>query len=386
VTARRVRPAVAVRNSLRKVRMAEAVRAAVVPWAVARVLVLLTLALAHFLVSHTRPAVAGVALRVHEGLLGWDAGFYRDIALKGYGALGRPALRFFPLVPMLARGIHDVTRLSIDDSLILLVNAAALVAGVLLYVLAVGETGDEATGRRAVWLLAVSPASYVLVMGYAEAVMLVLVILAFVALRSGRWWLAALAGYLSGLSRPLGVLVAAPALVEAARNWRGASRGELAGRVAAVLAPIAGMATYFAYVGANFGDFWLPLRVQQQGNLHGKLADPVTTVANAGRDILHHHIGTALHVPWLAVFIGLLVVSLLRWPSSYGLFALLVLATAVSSSNLDSIERYAMSAFPLLLAAATITGGIRSERAVLTLLGGGMASYALLAFMNLSVP
>ncbi|HET9732664.1 MAG TPA: mannosyltransferase family protein [Acidimicrobiales bacterium] len=353
-------------------------------------MVFASLGLARYLVSHIHPGVSMVAVRAHEGLLGWDAGYYRDIAVRGYAVLPRGALRFFPLVPLLARWLHDVTRLSAGTALLVLVNALAFLAAVLLHRLAVIETGDHALAERAVWILCLAPPAYVLVMGYAESALLVASLVAFLALRSGQWWVAAVAGYLAGLTRPLGVLLAAPALIEVLRH-RDRHRGRVtapaqAAMVAAVVAPVAGAATYLAWVGSRFGDFLLPLRVQQSGNLRGGWADPFATVIDDLRGLAHGHVGTALHVPWLAVFAVLAVVALFRWPSSYGALAVLVIAAALTSSNLDSTERYALSAFPLVLAAAGLLAGPRRERAALGLLGAGLVGYSLLAFLNALVP
>ena len=55
-------------------------------------------------------------------------------------------------------------------------------------------------------------------------------------------------------------------------------------------------------------------------------------------------------------------------------------------SNLDGFERYALSAFPLVLAGAGLTSGAASERVVLALAAAGLAIYAVLAFTNLYVP
>ena len=60
--------------------------------------------------------------------------------------------------------------------------------------------------RKAVWLLAVAPPAFVLVMGYTEALAGLLAVIVFYGIRSGRWWLAAGAGLLSGLCRPPGAL------------------------------------------------------------------------------------------------------------------------------------------------------------------------------------
>jgi len=94
-------------------------------------------------------------------------------------------------------------------------------------------------------------------------------------------------------------------------------------------------------------------------------------------------------VPWVILAAVLLVVCWRRLPASYTLYAAGIMAVAVAGTNLDSFERYALSAFPLALAAALACRGPRVvgvERVVLTLLGAGLAGYALLAFLNISVP
>ena len=366
----------------------DTLRAVAVPVLVGRALVLGALALARYLADHTHPA-ASVVLRVHEGLLGWDAGWYRDIAAGGYASLPREGLRFFPALPLVTRALHGVTGLSYGACLIGVVNVAAVVASALLYRLVVVEGGRPELARRAVWVLALAPSAFVLVMGYAESVLLVLSLGAFLGLRRQRWWLAAGCGFLAGLTRPIGFLLIVPALVEATREWRARTPIHLAGwvgRTAAVLAPAAGCATFLGWVASRFGDFWLPVRIQESGQLRGRFADPVTTAVHDARDLFHAHIGTGLHVPWLVVIVVLLFVAFRRWPASYGLYAAAVVGLAVSSSNFDSLERYGLSAFPLVIAAATLLTSEAVERAVWSILGGLLVSYSLLAFMNALVP
>lgn len=84
--------------------------------------------------------------------------------------------------------------------------------------------------------------------------------------------------------------------------------------------------------------------------------------------------------------VGLVVVTLRSWPAAYGAFAAAVLAAALTGSNLDSFERYALSAFPLVVAGATLTSSERVLRVVLVSSAVGLVGYALLAFTNLYVP
>lgn len=360
--------------------------AALPGWITARLVVLAALALSHFLVSHLHPTAAGVSFRVDQGLLGWDAGFYRAIASHGYAPLGHEATRFWPLVPLLARFLALGIASAAGVTLLIVANVSALALGALLHRLVLVETGDRALARRAAWLIALVPPAFVLVMGYAEATAIALAVGAFLALRTRRWEWAAAAGLLAGLARPLGVLLVLPAAVEAARGWSGTTRRETARRLAAVVAPAAGGAIFLAWSWLANGDALAPVHAQQAAGARGGFVDPVTSLGHEARLFLHGHIGSGLHDPWALGLVILLVVCLLRWPASYGVFAAATLVLALSSRNLDSLERYALSAFPLVLAGASLTESGRVERAVLALGAAGMAGYATLAFLNAYVP
>ena len=360
--------------------------AALPGWVTARLIVVAALALSHFLVNHLHPTASGVTFRVDQGLLGWDAGFYRAIASHGYAPLGHAAARFWPLVPLVARylalGIAGATGVT----LLIVANASALALGALLHRLVIVETGDRALARRAAWLIALVPPAVVLVMGYAEATAIALAVAAFLALRTRRWAWAAAAGLLAGLARPLGVLLVVPAALEAARGWSGVSRRDGISRVSAVVAPAVGGAIFLLWSWLAYGDPLIPVHAQQAVGQRGGFVDPVTSLGHEARLFVHGHIGSGLHDPWALGLVVLLVVCAFRWPASYTAFAAATLILALSSRNLDSLERYALSAFPLVLAGATLTASGRVERGVLALSAAGMAGYATLAFLNAYVP
>ena len=75
-----------------------------------------------------------------------------------------------------------------------------------------------------------------------------------------------------------------------------------------------------------------------------------------------------------------------RWPLSYAAFTVVVVLSAVTSNNLDSMERYALFAFPLLIAAAQLLRSRTVERVVVALLPVAMFGYASLAFLGLIGP
>jgi len=82
----------------------------------------------------------------------------------------------------------------------------------------------------------------------------------------------------------------------------------------------------------------------------------------------------------------LLVVVWRKLPGSYAAFTAVTLLVALSAENLDSFERYALGAFPLLLALAIVTRRDVVERTVLTLAAGALVGYSVLVFFGVSVP
>ncbi len=365
----------------------EALGVAWLPWLVARIITLFALGLAKYEVSHFHITSAKAVLETRDGLLGSDAGWYQTIAAHGYGALPRSAIRFFPLLPLLDRGLHDVTALTVGVASLLITNLAALLLGMGIYVLARSEWHDTVLARRAVWLMMLAPPAFVFVMGYSEALLVLLAVAFFMNIRRGNWWWAGLFGFLAGTARPIGCLLVVPAVIEVVRTWRAERWGKWPGKVAAIVSSVAGTVTYLGWVSATFGGFLEPLKIQQQQAHHGALTDPFVTASRSLANLAHgHHVGDALHVPWIAVALLLLILAFWRLPASYGALALCVVVVALSGSNLDSFERYALSAFPLVMAASTLLRSGRVATVTYVLSGAAMALYAVLAFQGAYVP
>ena len=216
------------------------------------------------------------------------SGWYDRIAAHGYENLGNSALRFFPLLPVLARSLRAVPGTTAGMSVIIVANLACLAAFAALYRLVVVELGDEACARRAVWLLALAPTAFVLVMGYAESLLLLTSLVTFLGLRQRRYGLAICAGFAAGLCRPVGMLLAIPALIEVATSWRAlSSRQRLIG-AGAVLAAPAGAAAYLGWTQEVVGSFLLPLREQLSRARRGAAADPFVTFARDARPRTPH--------------------------------------------------------------------------------------------------
>jgi hypothetical protein len=248
------------------------------------------------------------------------------------------------------------------------------------------ETGDDRLASRAAWFIAVFPPAAALVMGYAEALAMALAVGAFLAMRTRRWLVAAVTGYLVGLARPVGVLLSLPLAIEALRGWRTTSRSERAQRVVAVVAPVAGLVSYLVWAGARFGDAFEPITYQNRSTLRGGFVDPFTRVVDAASELFDGRAGPAVHVAWAAGFLVLAVVIARRLPSSYAAYGAATVVVALSAHNLDSLERYAMSAFPLIIGLGMVTAPRDVERGALTVAAAGLVGYSIAVFLGLSVP
>ncbi|WP_261560502.1 hypothetical protein [Frankia tisae] len=387
-------------------------------WLAARLVVLTALAMTKFIADNAR-GDQGVRLQTTD-LLGWDAGWYKTIAEAGYSGAGNESRRFFPLLPALVRVLSHLPGAGdhVGIVLLLVVNLCALGFALTLVRLARVEGLGSDTTFRLIWFAALAPPAFVLVMGYAEALAGLLAVAVFLGARSRRWELAAAAALLGGLCRPLGVLLAVPVAVEAARGLplpglrrlgpppqavvgrarRATSAGgighigggiggrDLLRRLMAVLAAPAGAAIYVIWSARTYGDGLAPFTLQRDAARHGSTGNPLSVLWHAARGTFSGELGTGLHVPWLLLALLALVVMARQLPVSYVLWSALVLAAVLTGSNLDSAERYVYGAFPFLLVAALVTARREVFTFALVTSTAAMTLYATLAFTLSYVP
>jgi len=89
--------------------------------------------------------------------------------------------------------------------------------------------------------------------------------------RGPRWWTAVALGFLSGMARPTGLLLAIPGAVEGLRavrasGWRSATAVKAA---LASAAPLAGLFAFLAYAKLRFHSWTLPLSEQTKKTTAG---------------------------------------------------------------------------------------------------------------------
>jgi len=149
--------------------------------------------------------------------LHWDAAHFIRIAEHGYTELYQMA--FFPLYPLLERGVMTVTQDALIAGL-LVSNVAEFILFVVLYRL-IADDFDRERASYSVLSLALFPSAFFLSAPFTESLFLCLAVLSFYNLRRARWWSAALCGALASLTRPDGMYLAIPFCYEyLCRIWQ----------------------------------------------------------------------------------------------------------------------------------------------------------------------
>lgn len=128
-----------------------------------------------------------------DGLCRWDCWHFGTIARDGYTEARWT--NFFPLLPMLVRGVHLLTGLPLNLVLILVPNLACLGAYLVIYRIFV-QLADEASARWGLTLLAAYPFAFFQAMGYPESLMIFTSALAlWLALRGHHIWAGVALGF-----------------------------------------------------------------------------------------------------------------------------------------------------------------------------------------------
>lgn len=284
----------------------------------------------------------------------WDSAWYLDIVGNGYSySPGKQSnVAFFPGYPLLvrffARPFHDPRPVGFVIS-----NLALVLALVAVYRLTERETGSARVARRAVVLIALWPTSFFFSVFYSESLYLALAVLAFSAARDGRFVLAGCAGAALSATRPVGVIVMLPILVEALEidfgSWRPKLRRALP-KVVGVVTPGLGILLYMLYLGHRFGD---PLAfVHAAGAWNRSLVGPIESI--------RHSFGYGTFYVYL--FVGSLVWAWLvcaymmarRMRLSLVVYAAVSVLVVSSWNYLEAAPRYLSVIFPLFPGAAML--------------------------------
>ncbi len=299
----------------------------------------------------------------------WDSGWYVGIAESGYQApptsVGQETNHaFFPLYPLLMRGVARVTGL--ETSLAgALVSALALLLATALFARWVSGRFGEERVRPALLVFLLLPTSFFFAAVYTESLLVLLSLAAVLATEQRRDARAALAGLLAGLTRISG-LVLAPYLFLA--SWRARrAAGEPGARAllhAALVgaSPLAGFGLFCLYFRERFGDPLLFVRAQHNWAKEPKtvfdgprlILQAIASDVATGRIFLKSPARTMEGV-LLALFLVLAFLLAKRHLYPEAAYVFLTVAIVFSSGTLESGGRYVLPAFPAFAVLASLS-------------------------------
>ena len=338
--------------------------------------------------------LGGFLKRVLEPWAHWDGVWFIRIAADGYGAHA-DSQAFFPLYPLLLRGVAAVTGHSYVFAGLVVSLACYAGAMVVLFKLARALLGP----RVALWsvvFISVFPTALFFQAVYSESLFLLLTLLSFWWAGRGRWALAGLAGLLAVLTRSSGVVLVLPLAVIWWEQRRGgavrlpggpaagpAPPGRRPSRFSAawlLLVPL-GLAPYMSYLWWAFGDpllfgavqaFWgreltLPPIAVWRGTMaaaggvrwlaaHGLGFILSTRLPSGGLD--SDAVANLLEFCGFAAAVAMLVACWRRLPAAYTLYALAALLFpllySAAARPLYSLPRFVIVVFPLFVGAAAV--------------------------------
>lgn len=312
----------------------------------------------------TLVAVALADLHTHHGLVHelsrWDGEWFLRAAGHGWpsaityvdGHVAGSTIAFFPLFPLLLRGLHDLTGLS-GAVVGLVVSALSGLAATVGVGALTRSYADDDSARRATILFALSPGAYVFSLIYNEGLVVLLCVTALWALSARRWWVAGAAGAISTALSPVGLVLVAPAAWVALSELRRRRVGALGALVATPL----GFAAWTGYLWAHTGTPRAWSLTERGGwNSYPSLAYPAHIlwrfVSNPVSPTMTGHL---LLVGMAATAAGLVVLwrERLATPAPVTVYAFAAALVFAVSAPVGLRPRFLMLVFPIVMAVAT---------------------------------
>ncbi len=323
--------------------------------------------------------------RINRGLMAWDGDWYASIVTNGYDDVLIEGIRFFPGYIFAGRFFNSFIPGSAAVSLILIANIASLITLMAIKKLVLIEKGSEELAKRSVWLLSVFPSAFVLTWAYAESLFLALSIFCFVALRKEQWKIVIFCSFAAALVRPTGLLLTIPIFCAIWESWKINQRKMSFQPIVALISGPVGSGIYILWASLHFDELFAPIKAQE--SFRGSFVDPFSRVIKGVSRVLTGTSATeTLHIISALLLLFLLVKLFKDWPLRYGLFSSSCMVVALGAENINSLERYALNGFPIILSVLVLVSQPRLRLAVPFVSAFCMVSLCTFAWLGVYVP
>ncbi|NNN08188.1 MAG: hypothetical protein HKL85_03220 [Acidimicrobiaceae bacterium] len=321
-----------------------------------RIMVVVTLAL----VAKVRHHALG------HYLMRWDSRWYIQIARHGYvhsiprghGSVAQVNLGFFPLLPMLMRVTHWITRLGFAASGEVATFFIGAVAAVVVWWLVRDHYGEK-VATRATALVFFSPAAVVFSFVYSEGLIIALASITLLALHRHRWILAGIAAALATACDPVASAIVAPCAVAAYSAWR--SDRDARAWWAPALAPV-GIGLFFLYLWIHTGSPLSWYLAQRAGWQAGPMGTGVFYAIYRLFTSGVHDLNSLVKTSAFIATIGIVVLwRRVRPPLTWSVYAGAVLVFGFLSPIVGISPRLMLRGFPLF---AIVAAGVTRRRFV----------------------
>ena len=322
----------------------------------------------------------------------WDSGWYLDIAQYGYNAQfhsllpklvgpGQLNYAFFPLYPMMLRGLGWLIG---DCPLagVIISNVFLLLACVFLHKLVRHSDGLRAADRAVKYLL-LFPVGFILSGVFTESTFLALAIMCFYFARRNGWWAAGIAGFFLALTRNVAILMVLPLLYEYLRQRSYNPLKIRPGILAIALIPL-GLGAFMAYCHHLTGDWFGFVHVQSAWGR--ELVNPLGSLMDG---LASDNLYVQFPSWFVLVVLALAVVFCRQLGLGYWMLTMLLVMvplanTLPSVSQMPTMPRYTMAAFPLFILLARLSRDRRVDWAISAAMAGLGAM--LMVFWSMGFP
>ena len=319
----------------------------------------------------------------------WDSGWYLSIAEKGYIYLNAGTITnvvFFPLYPLLMRFIATVSGLDTLLAGITISLISITLAAWYLYLLTKKDYGEKIAWQTIIFLL-IFPSSIFFSFVYTESLFICLVIMSFYYIREERFALVGILGFLTALTKPWGVIILIPLLIEYYQK-RNFSLKQTDTQIWFLTIIPMGLLLYMQFLKMKFGSYFVFMSGQKLW--HNETAFNFFTVLKNYFNNIFFNISdnpafqTAITIDFLFFIFGfsMSVYIFIKIRKSYGIYSLLTCLIPALSGIFVSMSRYIVVAFPIYITLAYWSQKHKLLEFLLYLLSTSLLVYFMILFVH----